>query len=718
MKENLYPVWVPGYPKRMNESFAFRYCGRAEGEVTVRFAASNQYRVFWNGTFCGFGPMRAGHYTSYLQTLRLQPDSTGSFVLVVEVTYHGVDNYYAVREQPFFLAGIFCGGRQIAESKDFVCLELTDRECRAQRYNFQRTFCEVYHGYDRAALYRGEGNYPVHDTAGVCGNEILPAPMPLPALNRTYDFSPAETGTVTESPEEYRFTGRCVDRFSDVFQGYPPEELQTRLSDEACAFVYHPCERPADVRNAPDYVLMQTEYNRTGFLELRTEVSEPCELYLLFDETLSTEAVGSQPYGEQYQRSGALPLIFFRNSTVNVLKFTLQAGSYHLISFEPYTMKYLKIVVKKGRLHLKSVRLIAYENEVPLLPFSHPDPDVRALYDAAVRCYRQSALDTFLDCPSRERAGWMGDSYFAARGEYALTGRNEIETGFLDLYLRSIPMKRIPRDMLPMCYPCDHVDGTFIATFPVLFLRELTERRRRVGIDERERFRDRMFALLRYYQNHTGPEGYFDDPGAAKFLEYSRANDFSHEGVSTAMNFFYVEFLRHMAQEYGLESCREQADRLAKRIRAELFDREQGLFADHFRIEKGVVRPQKDFTETCQYLAFFCGIASEEEDAELYERMFVRRKPTRESLPVETLGYWKSNIFMGYLVRFVYLCETKKARQALSECLDYFGEMVRRTGTVWELEQPIASLNHGYGAVLADVIRRAVAEEREDAERA
>lgn len=44
------------------------------------------------------------------------------------------------------------------------------------------------------------------------------------------------------------------------------------------------------------------------------------------------------------------------------------------------------------------------------------------IYKAALQTFRQNTVDVFMDCPSRERAGWLCDSYFTAIMEKEFTG--------------------------------------------------------------------------------------------------------------------------------------------------------------------------------------------------------------------------------------------------------------------------------------------------------
>ena len=78
-----------------------------------------------------------------------------------------------------------------------------------------------------------------------------------------------------------------------------------------------------------------------------------------------------------------------------------------------------------------------------------------------------------MDCPSRERAGWLCDSFFTSRTEYALTGRSTVEHAFLDNFLMPERFEFLPDGMLPMCYPADHNDRTFIPNWAIKKMREI-----------------------------------------------------------------------------------------------------------------------------------------------------------------------------------------------------------------------------------------------------
>lgn len=93
------------------------------------------------------------------------------------------------------------------------------------------------------------------------------------------------------------------------------------------------------------------------------------------------------------------------------------------------------------------------------------DEKLEKIYRAALNTFAYNCVDIFMDCPSRERAGWLCDGYFTGRVEHLLTGENRTEHDFLENFLLPKKFERLPKGMLPMCYPSDHPDGNFIPTW-------------------------------------------------------------------------------------------------------------------------------------------------------------------------------------------------------------------------------------------------------------
>ena len=244
--------------------------------------------------------------------------------------------------------------------------------------------------------------------------------------------------------------------------------------------------------------------NKTGFVSLHVRAKGKAAVYLLFDELH--------------------PILPWRMCAVNALKYTLAPGEYELLSFEPYTMMYVKAVVF-GDAEAEAPVLLSYENpdvkEFPILP----DKEAERIFRAAQETFAQNAVDVLTDCPSRERSGWLCDSYFTAQAEHALTGKNCVERNLLRAYLLAPePVPCQPFGMLPQCYPSDHSDGSYIANWALWLVLELKEYLARSGDEELvAAFRGKVMRLFEFLHPFENEDGLLEDVGGWVFVEWSRA---------------------------------------------------------------------------------------------------------------------------------------------------------------------------------------------------
>ena len=110
----------------------------------------------------------------------------------------------------------------------------------------------------------------------------------------------------------------------------------------------------------------------------------------------------------------AKPLAFWRNGTTNVVKYALKQGEYNLTTLEPYTMRYVKVCCF-GNCQINDLYLNLLENPLAYkLKFKCQDNKVNRVVEAIKNTLAQNSVDILTDCPSRERAGWLCDSYFTS----------------------------------------------------------------------------------------------------------------------------------------------------------------------------------------------------------------------------------------------------------------------------------------------------------------
>lgn len=157
----------------------------------------------------------------------------------------------------------------------------------------------------------------------------------------------------------------------------------------------------------------------------------------------------------------------------------------------------------------------------------------------------------FTDCPSRERAGWLCDSFFTARAERCLTGRSDVERSFLENYLLSRENGQLPHGMLRMCYPASHPNGVFIPNWAMGRALELEEYAARTeDLDTVRAFRPRLDALISYLDGFCNEDGLLERLPSWVFVEWSRANEWVQD-VNYPSNMLYARVLQAYNALYG-----------------------------------------------------------------------------------------------------------------------------------------------------------------------
>ena len=381
----------------------------------------------------------------------------------------------------------------------------------------------------------------------------------------------------------------------------------------------------------------------------------------------------------------------------NCFKYTLDAGLHSIMTFAPYTMKYVQVAVK-GSATVNALDMVEYKHPPVAYTVNLPDDaNLKRIYQAALESYRANAVDLFTDCPSRERAGWLCDSFFTARVEYALTGESVLERVFLENFLEAGSFAGLPKGMLPMCYPADHPDGNFIPNFAMWFVLELEEyylrSNDRTLID---RAKEPVYELLNYFSKFENEYGLLENLEKWVFVEWSRANAKDVvQDVNFPSNMLYMKMLHVISRLYGDVKLEQKA----KHLRAIIRERSlQGVFfTDNERRTREGLRNPGNRTEVCQYFAFFTGVATKQEDSELWDILCkdfgYQRKET--GLYPEIAF---ANALPGNYLRVELLYQDGRYEEVVNNICGYFTKMAEQTGTLWEHDNPSASCNHGYAS--------------------
>ncbi len=701
------PVWAEGREKEMNLNLGFQGVFQAEEnqEIKLSITASTLYRVFLNGEFLGYGPARAAH--GYFRVDKYELGSgvkKGENIIAIEVAGYNVNTYYTL-DQPSFLQAELESKGQImlatGTEKGFEAFELKERLQKVERYSFQRPFTEYYRLKNSFDQWLTSAQAPVESIKTVVqpSVKLLPRNLLFPDFDKVQARSVYLKGTILfQKPKIYR-KDRALTQISEKIKGYQEKELEVLPSQIMQDVVNKTQETISQPYNGTSFQLAKNEFitldfgnNLSGFIGSQISCDEPSTVVFYFDEILTDGDVNTK------KRMGDIN---------NQVVYELEPGQYNPETFEPYTFKFLKIIVLKGNCRVQDIYLREYaypENKTA--NFTCSNFKLNEIYKAALQTYRQNAVDIFMDCPSRERAGWLCDSYFTAIMEKDFTGKSDVAHNFYENFALPDSFAYLPEGMLPMCYPADHNDGVFIPNWAMWFIIQINDYAQRGGDPALvARLEPRIEKLLNYFSNFENEDGLLEKLDSWIFVEWSKANKFVQD-VNYPTNMLYATTLQKAADLYKNKNWDEKAKQIKQTILQQSFN--GTFFVDNaVRKEDGKLQVTGNTTEVCQYYAFFFNIATPETHPDLWKKLTTEFGPNRDD-KVTYPDVFQANAFIGNYLRMDILSRYRLQSQLLSEIQDYFYNMARQTGTLWENMQAHASCNHGFASYLGHVLYRDV----------
>ena len=691
-------VWPQGLAVEMNTLIAFRTAFDAPVGAEVRFdlAAWYSYRVTLNGQFIAFGPARGPKGLFRPDSLTL-PVKAGRNELQVEVAGYNCRNFYLMKQPPFFKGVVTAGGKTLAVSgRDFTAWRLP-RVQKVPRYSYQRTFSEAY-----VLPGRTEGPLAL---AAAPEPKLIARVAPLPAFELNDRLAPVVFSRVSEDAAVKVWANRALKLPGKdaQFDGFPMADLTLNTMFLAQRLAYRDA-RPATAaeKGADSFALTGGEsvrfdvgVNDTGFPGATVTVRRPGRLVFTFDETLLRgEVHGCERYS-------------YDCANIVVWDFA-EPGVYAVEAFEPYTMRWLEVGVLSGEMTVSRPHFRSYKaSSARAAAFRASDPALAKIFDAAKETLMQNAVDVFMDCPCRERAGWNCDAYFTGPAATLLTGSTALERVFEENQALAASFEGLPDGMFPMCYPSDHRKNDFIPNWAMWFVLETEEYLARSGDRATvDALRPRIEKLVAYLWTFRNSDGLLEKLPSWVFIEWSKANDFVQD-VSYPSNMTWSQVLDAVARLYGRKDLAAEAERVRAKIREQSWNGR--FFRDHaVRGADGrLVVPEADITETCQYYAFFSGVATKELYPELWRSLLADFGPKRDDKKTYPEVY-RSAAFIGNYLRLKILEREGLGNQVLADCKGYFLKMAEKTGTLWEHDNTKASCNHGFAGYAAVLLVRSV----------
>jgi alpha-L-rhamnosidase len=700
------PVWIKDREKEKNLSLGFRACFNqsTSAEVTIKIAASTIYGVFLNGQFVGHGPARAAHGFYRIDEWPLTDKmQVGENIIAVEVVGYNVNSYYLLDQAAFLQAEVIAGEQVVCATGNnetgFKASIMTERIQKVPRFSFQRPFMECYRLNPQSYRWRNDCSIPSEKI-----DVVVVSPKKL--LIRGVKYSDFRKRTPVKIHSQGKIiSGQTVDKYwksssltkiGKKFGGYKENELtinpsftlqETKIVDQQ--MIDQAYSDVSTLRlSQNEFSIIDFGVNLSGFIGAKIICDKKSKLFLVFDEVLSNNDVD-----------------FKRLSCINIISYDLDPGSYDIESFEPYTLRYLKMMVLTGDCIIKDIYLREYVNsDISHSDFQCSNDSLNKIYAAGRETFRQNAIDIFMDCPSRERAGWLCDSYFTARVAMDLSGNTLIEKNFYENYLLPEKFEHLPEGMLPMCYPADHPDSVFISNWALWFVVQLEEYSQRSADREMvDALKLKVLQLFQYFERFKNQDGLLENLESWVFVEWSEANKFTQD-VNYPTNMLYSGALAAAGRLYNISEFISRAEKIRNTIRKQSFNGK--FFIDNaIRNDNGKLEVTNNSSEVCQYYAFVFNVASPVTHKDLWQTLMTEFGPERKT----TNKYphiFMANSFIGNYLRLELLSHYGRTAQLVRESMDNFYYMAERTGTLWENIEAYASCNHGFASHIVHVLYR------------
>ena len=693
------PIFIENQENVLNTFAVFRTETDTLKNATIYLTAASFYRLIVNGKFVAFGPARTAKGYARVDAIDLGTfNIEGKNEIIIEIVGYYCFSLSTVKQPSFLCAEIRTETEILASTgESFEGFLPACKISNVKRYSYQRHFGEVWD-------FREKQTLSDTDRAPV---QILDLPLrfidrkvPYPHYEDRYASRIITLGTLQfDETLPYRTAAYSVNPIPENWGYFENEEIST------FPFVWAQRHKQTPTQKNPKFPVTIKE-NQYAFIDFgRIEAG-----FMLFDAKALAESDVVIAFSED-----SLPEEFKYTdmNAQNVWEiFLAKDQKTDFMTFEPYTFRYAMVAVKKGEISLQGLGVKSFQYDVRDVKIpQYENPTLTSIYRGAVRTFAHNSVDVYMDCPSRERAGWLCDSYFTAQAEYELFGKTPVEDAFLENYRLYKNEGEYPDGALPMCYPSDPVNphkeetNLFIPQWNMWYVIEVADYLtvRNPSMD-RELFRESIDNLMAFFKRYENEDGLLEKLPSWNFVEWSDANKWTLD-VHYPTNFLYAKVLESYYRIFGDEKALEKSARVQKETIRQSFNGR--YFLDHaVRDENGKLVLQDESSEAGQYYAILFGgfDVHDEKYAEFY-RLVTEVFGAERKAPMPEI--FEVNAFIGAYLRLEALLKIGEYRLVLRDIDEFFGKMEIETGTLWEYRQHKGSRDHGFASYALVAIRKA-----------
>jgi len=600
-------IWLPdaaGFEWRNSYAY-FRKIFTAAGKVTLHISADTWYNVYLDGRLIerGTAPADVNYKTYDTHPLTLDP---GQHVLAVLVHHIGQVCATAMRSRPglFVELQLEDGSRVLSDSTWKTLPATAYRQylpCMMSHFGF-------YEVCDGTQIPKGWTELEFDDKAWFFAQEIGPAgcapwsrmiPRDIPLLATVHipvqsilcrgSYQP---GRIPESEENLsvavEMAHRARQEQTTTFHQWPLSLAQGKLSE---------------------FAVLDFGREITGHVRLFFKPAAVGQkIDIGYDETLDANGLPNP-----------------RRTYVHFAdRFYLADGQKEVEVYGGRGFRYLLVDVASGKGGLVLTGAEIDERTYPIAhrgEFTCSDSVLNRLYTTGLNTTRLCMLDTYVDCPSRERVMWMDLFPEAHCGSYGF-GETRLWRRCLYLFAQNTCRDGIVAGCVRSFAPCDY--DPLLISYVMYYVISLADYVQHSGdLQTAEALFPTAMHQFEVISHFLTTEGLINEkfPGWGTFLDWS-AMDFG--GVSAGNNAIYLLMHRKTAQLARLlnkteiaQSLESRGDQLAKRFHATFWNKQDGLYID--AITDG--RPSPVRSQWVNAMAVLAGVVKGDQARSLLKRV-------------------------------------------------------------------------------------------------
>ncbi|MDR2619064.1 MAG: hypothetical protein LBC62_09355 [Treponema sp.] len=611
---------------------------------------------------------------------------TGHAAIAIEVASYKVPDQYSnniTLEQGVLLAEVWAGGVLLAATGcetpvQWRSRELFYRASQVELLSHCREIIEVYNLAPEDGAWRtaaaGDWCIPVVVEESV---RLLPRRAPMPELCpivfqklvRAADISEGtpcgNRGRVNYAPLWRKIWYDAIDSqvVPDVSRDTEAGFTGELIPLEGGWFV-----RPGKTKQAA--IVWDLKQVAVGFFQVRIELEQDTVIDLQHSDVLSAD-------GSLYEPA-------------TVVRYNLKKGKHLLTSFEPYLVRYLKLVARcEGAIKITRIELLTYwypDREIG--SFTCSDPETNRIYEAARRTLQCNTLDIFMDCPERERGGWLCDSFWTARAAWMMLGDLDVEKDFLENFFLQQADRYEPYGFFPEVYPGNSRYGKKsigITTWSFWLMLELCEYYERSGD---ALFIQQIFPRVEQFvkgaNDFIGKSGLLENLTGV-FIDWSQSNYAENTApISVPANALYAFTLCELGRVYHREDWSKQGEAIRGILRQALTPPQDFFFRalpDALVYNEGKFTSKQCSSESAHFIDVWAGLFGT--DTALTEKVIQKMGSHPSEARDLTIGL--ADLFIGLIIRHDMLAKEGAYDVLLSELRKlYLAQLQKGSGTFFE----------------------------------